>query len=621
MWLDAPRRIELHLRRSTLRVELLFATPPAGKNLPFAPQRVADLQAFRSHHVSLEPPVLLSKQRTSRRNWFSTLAGSVLATRAHVAFAQREQSADIVILGSGLGGCSAALAALQNGRRVIMTEPSDWIGGQLTSQGVPPDEHRWIETHGANRSYRELRTRIRDHYRQHTPLTSTARDNPLLNPGNGSVSRLCCEPRIALKVLEDWLEPFVRTGQLTILRHTVPTAADVDSDRIRAVTVSQTNSGQTQVLTGKIFIDATELGDLLPLTGTEFVTGAEARSLTNELHASETANPHNQQAFTVCFAVEHVPGEVQPSDRPSEYEFWRDFVPSLRPDWPGRLLDWTYTHPRTGEPRRLGLNPDGGSVRGVLNLWLYRRIIDHKQFETGQYGGDVSLINWPQNDYLLGNLIGVSADEAREHVQRASQLSLSLLYWLQTEAPRDDGGVGFPSLRLRPDIMGTDDGLAKMPYVRESRRIQAEFTVLEEHVGREQRSLVTGVSASTVRAAEFADSVGVGSYPIDLHPTSQGDNYIDFESLPFQIPLGALIPVRMENLLPACKNIGTTHITSGCYRLHPVEWGIGEAVGSLADFALATGQPPRAIGQQPALLNDFRKILYERGVEFAWEDK
>lgn len=103
---------------------------------------------------------------------------------------------------------------------------------------------------------------------------------------------------------------------------------------------------------------------------------------------------------------------------------------------------------------------------------------------------------------------------------------------------------------------------------------------------------MTGVSASTVRAAEFADSVGVGSYPIDFHPTSQGDNYIDFESLPFQIPLGALIPVRMENLLPACKNIGTTDITSGCYRLHPVEWGIGEAVGSLADFALATGQPP-----------------------------
>ncbi len=39
----------------------------------------------------------------------------------------------------------------------------------------------------------------------------------------------------------------------------------------------------------------------------------------------------------------------------------------------------------------------------------------------------------------------------------------------------------------------------------------------------------------------------------------------------FQIPPGALIPRRIENLLPACKNLGTTHITNGCFRLHPVE--------------------------------------------------
>ena len=45
-----------------------------------------------------------------------------------------------------------------------------------------------------------------------------------------------------------------------------------------------------------------------------------------------------------------------------------------------------------------------------------------------------------------------------------------------------------------------------------------------------------------------------------------------------------LLPVRMRNLFPACKNIGTTHITSGCYRLHPVEWGIGEAVGCPGEF-------------------------------------
>jgi NADPH-dependent 2,4-dienoyl-CoA reductase/sulfur reductase-like enzyme len=57
--------------------------------------------------------------------------------------------ADIVIIGGGLGGCAAALAAARNGLRVILTEETDWIGGQLTSQAVPPDENPWIETFGA----------------------------------------------------------------------------------------------------------------------------------------------------------------------------------------------------------------------------------------------------------------------------------------------------------------------------------------------------------------------------------------------------------------------------------------------------------------------------------------
>ena len=64
---------------------------------------------------------------------------------AYPLVASRESSADVVIVGGGLGGCAAALAALRNGKTVAMTEPTDWIGGQLTQQAVPPDEHPWIE--------------------------------------------------------------------------------------------------------------------------------------------------------------------------------------------------------------------------------------------------------------------------------------------------------------------------------------------------------------------------------------------------------------------------------------------------------------------------------------------
>jgi hypothetical protein len=201
------------------------------------------------------------------------------------------------------------------------------------------------------------------------------------------------------------------------------------------------------------------------------------------------------------------------------------------------------------------------------------------------------------------------------HVARAKQLNLSLLYWLQTEAPRPDGGKGWSGLRLRGDVMGTADGMAKYPYVREARRIKALFTVTEEHVGKENRMLVSGSD----KAADFYDSVGVGYYQIDLHPSTAGDNYIDFAALQFQIPLGALIPQRMENLLPACKNIGTTHITNGCYRLHPVEWGIGEVVGLLVYFASQIDVTPSAVRKNQTLLADFQQMIQEQGGEIHWK--
>ena len=96
------------------------------------------------------------------------------------------------------------------------------------------------------------------------------------------------------------------------------------------------------------------------------------------------------------------------------------------------------------------------------------------------------------------------------------------------------------------------------------------------------------------------------------------EDYIDVSSLPFQIPLGALIPRRVENLLAACKNLGTTHITSGCYRLHPVEWNIGEAAGCLAAHAVQLKTTPRAIRNTPKLLSGFQAKLREQGVELAW---
>jgi len=543
--------------------------------------------------------------------------GSAGRLEARQADRGRERAVDLVIAGGSVGGCAAALAACRAGLRVVLTEATDWIGGQLTSQAVPPDEHPWIESFGCTRSYRQFRGGVRDYYRDHYPLTPAARANVLLNPGNGGVSRLCHEPRVALAVLEQMLAPHVSGGRLQVLLEHEVVAADVAGDRVRAVTVRDRRGGGDTILTAPYFIDATELGDLLPLTKTEFVIGAESKRDTGEPHAPDDANPLDQQAVTWCFAMDYVAGEDHTIDRPAEYAFWRDYVPAMTPAWPGRLLSWQMSDPRTLGTRNVTFDPTGPGSGG-LNLFDYRRLADPANFAPGTYAGGISLVNWPQNDYWLGPLLGVAPDVAARHLARAKALSLSLLHWMQTEAPRPDGGAGWRGLRLRADLVGTADGLAKAVYVREARRIKAAFTITEQLVGTDARMQATGQARDAVAAARFDDSVGVGAYRIDLHPSTTGRNYVDISSLPFQVPLGALIPQRVENLLAACKNIGTTHLTNGCYRLHPVEWTIGEAAGALVAHARQIGEPPRQIRSDAKRLAAFQQALRSQGFELEW---
>jgi hypothetical protein len=529
-----------------------------------------------------------------------------------------ETEVDVAVVGGGLGGVAAAVAALDAGRTVVLSEETDWLGGQLTSQAVPPDEHPWIEQFGCTARYRGLRDGIRDHYRRWYPLSDRARRVRHLNPGLGTVSKLCVEPRVGLAVIEGMLAAQRAAGRLRVLLEHRPVAVTTDADTVTSVTLEGPDGGTVDVVASYV-LDATETGDLLPLAGVEHVTGAESRRETGEPHAPEVAAPLNMQAVSWCFAVDHVEGEDHTIDRPPRYDFWREHHP---PAWTGPLLSFVAPVPRTGAPltRAFRPNPDAPPdsvvdhrlVGGDTELWAFRRIADRRTFVPGHLASDVTLVNWPMVDYFEGPVIAVPDDEARRHLAGARELSLSFLHWLQTEAPRPDGATGWPGLRLRGDLLGTTDGLAKRPYVRESRRIRALYTVVEQDLALECRP--------DGRATRYRDSVGVGSYRIDLHPSTGGDSYIDIGACPFEIPLGALVPVRVENLLPAAKNIGTTHVTNGCYRLHPVEWGIGEVAGTLAAFCLDRGCTPQQVSADDHLTQELQARLVRDGSELHWPD-
>lgn len=532
-----------------------------------------------------------------------------------------ERRCQILIVGGGLGGCAAAFTAVQLGASVIMTEETDWLGGQLTAQGVPPDEHPWIEEFGCTRTYRRIRDAIRARYRREN-LTPEAAADAQLNPGTGWVSRLCFEPKLGVATLKGAMfEALSSRGRgldpdvLTIYFRTKAVRADVDGDRVRAVLVMDLDSGDETTIWADYVLDATELGDVLALTGTEYRLGAESKAQTGEPNAlNGPADPNNVQGLTWCFTMGFDPAGRELVERPRDYDRWKDVKPDF---WPGPLLGFEVLHAHTGEPRTLPLFSDDWYA-----LFPYRQIVDPARFTDNSRPYAVTLVNWPQNDYFEASIIdvepyephpmpGASGPLSASRLGDAKQLSLSLLYWLQTEAPRHDGGYGYSEVFLATDLLGTDDGFAKYPYIRESRRIEAEFTVLEQHVA-------AYTNPGLDRAPSFSDSIGVGAYRIDLHPSTSGANMIDTSTLPFQIPLGSLIPVRMQNLLPACKNIGVTHITNGCYRLHPVEWNIGEAAGALAACALKWGLAPSQVRSRR--LSEFQRVLVDMGVELAWPE-
>jgi hypothetical protein len=531
--------------------------------------------------------------------------------------AAKEMRADILVVGGGLGGVAAALGACRAGKSVIMTEEFEWIGGQSTSQGVPSDEHSWVEQFGITRSYRRLRNGVRQYYRDNYPLTEGARTWGDLNPGGGWVSRICAEPRVSLAVMEAMLMPYRGAGRLRVLQPYRPVAADVEGDTVRSVTVRHRYTDREVVISADYILDATELGDLLPMTGTDYVKGFEAQSDTGEPSAPSEAQPDNVQAVSICFAVDCVDGD-QTIDKPDNYDYWRKYQPHF---WGGPLLGFTAPHPRTLESTTRSFTPnvddnpllvdaDQRKGGGDENLWLFRRIAARRNFEPGFYQSDICFVNWPMIDYMDGTIIDVSEQDKARHLKAAADLSYSVFYWLQTEAPRIDGGQGYRGLRLRGDITGTEHGLAMAPYIREGRRIKPVTRITEQDLSYAVRG--------DKGAMSYRDSIGIGMYRIDLHPSTGGDNYIDVPSCPFEIPLGALLPQRMTNLIAAGKNIGTTHITNGCYRLHPVEWNIGEAAGMLAAHCLDKGLKPHQVQENDAHLHDFQQELVREGIEIRW---
>ncbi len=575
---------------------------------------------------------------------------------------------DILIAGGGTGGVAAALQACAMAeewgvKKVIMTEETAWLGGQYTSQGVTAsDDNSLVEQGRYHEAASELFFRfhdiIRNIYRAQALKTAESAgrnggpESPAraleiewikgneFSPGNAWGSRMSFLPKDGVTAIDEMLAPYIRSGLLEVRYHTVPVEVLKESRRITGVKFRDSETGGESTIRAKITLDATELGDLLPLSGTPYRLGIEATSDTEEPSLyDEQGRPlypepmtDCQQSFTYTFAVEWRPpsedNRLPWDQRPKSYETNRHRFTMIDANRWFPMTRWNdfAAAEAVSENRRTGGNRP---VPWIPSFWTYRRMLDARildpsigadvfpRFVNGVWNdsytpesnpryfipnwehslpapGDIIEVNWNSNDYVARRIIDVSTEDREAALREAKELSLGFLFWLWYEAPRDPDDprldpskeenwsvdpvtgkkTGWANLKFRPDVMGTEDGLSMYPYIRESRRGKALFTVRQQDL----------LGPRTSRARLFHDTVGIGHYFLDIHRCDVGcerKRDITFRHVQlsdgtwagenssgrFQIPYGSLVPEATDGLLLSCKNIGLTRIAAATYRL------------------------------------------------------
>jgi FAD dependent oxidoreductase len=630
---------------------------------------------------------------------FANQLGGKTALAAETRPVDKVIGCDIFIAGGGLSGTATAYEGLLAGKRVCMTEITDWVGGQITAQGVSALDERPTQRSKKYfpRGYLEFRQKIQDFYGK-------------LNPGKCWVSEACFIPKDADKILYGMLRTAERQGKgklhwypNTVVKDLI-TAKRGTGEQINAVVAIQhqaqpgTPPLNTETLSRTIddtysyqdsprfkkqkilfvppyktpeqkastpadwyVVDASETGELIGLADVPYRLGLDPRSADEPSSATTTGDPYCTQGFTYPFAMETT-ATPQPQIAPPLYQQYSPYYSyELK-----RLADFglVYTYRRIWSPNNGEAKKFGG-----INY-------------TAPAPGDISMQNWTWgNDYRPGspqdNLIldrdqlqtagqlkadGWMGGLRTDTLRKGEESALGYYYWLvagttdsqanpDPKSPNHWTKTPNPNQRYIAGLatpMGTAHGLSKYPYIREGRRIIGRptsgykdgFVITEADISRnnlldtkkmpqlppdQYRQLqagLAGIDAVNVltagdnpsktptrnRSTIYADTVGIGHYAIDFHPCMQnsphespnnrerdGARQGQGEAYPFQIPLRAMIPQKIDNMLVAGKSIATSHVAAAAYRVHSFEWSAGAAAGTTAAFALEKGIIPAQI--------------------------
>ncbi|RAM49419.1 MAG: FAD-dependent oxidoreductase [Hapalosiphonaceae cyanobacterium JJU2] len=637
--------------------------------------------------------------------WFS-LVTLILSNNAANAAPTRQpdrvETCEILIVGGGLAGTATAYEALLAGHTVCLTDITDWVGGQATSQGVSAldETSTQVELGLFPRGYKEFRQHIKQLYGKQ-------------NPGECMVSRSCFLPRDSEKILRQMLQQAARKGggKLKWYPNTVikelditPTSQGSPSKVIRSAiaiqhqpqpntpplnteplsqtiedaytyensprfaktivqfvpaTPKKSDKASPNRLADWYVIEATETGEIIALADVPYQIGIDPRSTYNPSSASTTPDPYCTQGYTYTFAMEATK-ETQEQSMPSFYSQYASYYSYEKSNLASFPLLFAY--------RRIWRSSEQPTIESKFGNFKF----------IAPMPGDISMQNWTWgNDYRPGtavdNLI-LNPEQLRqagqlepgqwmgglrvESLHKAEEAARGFYYWLVEGTTDSQLGNEVKQLYRNhryltglKSPMGTEHGLSKYPYIREARRIigrpsrgysegfmiqeiditQNDFTndyyrkalgdrmyrnlaiALSslETIARIQNNEIPAQIRQRNRSRIYPDSVGIAHYNIDFHPCMalsppeqlgnserQGMRQAESATYPFQIPLRAMIPQQIDNLIVVGKNIATSQIAAAAYRIHSYEWSSGAAAGTLADFALEKGILPYQLVDQ-----------------------
>jgi len=512
----------------------------------------------------------------------------------------------VLIVGGSTAAYAAALALGQVGQAAIWVSPTAMVGGQYTAQVVAAVADRLPESWESVAISRSQRA-IRQQRRSHQPVAGRI----VANPGGAWGGHLATTPIVTTEVLATAIAPYLQAKPLQLIVDADPvavitTALPGQRRRVTGVQFCDRAAGARFTVMAAVVIEATDLGDVLALGAIESRIGQESAAETGEAVLPATAYPDCQQPFTWAAVVERTaPGAGQPISPPThQASAWLDAAEFTATVWTRdphqRWQAWNFLSP--------------------LGLFRYGRLARSQPQVRQVSPGDVAVIAWgityaPDgtptygNDYRFGNLVGVSAEERAQQLQRARDRTLAYLHFLQTHAT--------PDLKLRADAAGSQEGLAIAPYIREARRGIALKTIRHEELAVSH--------CPSPRATCYPDSVGIGRAGyIDLRRnTASGHVHLKGDAAqarPLMLPARALIPVATDGLILSSKSIGTTHITNGVYHLPTVEWAIGEASGLLAAAAISGGRTPREVVTHEVALRSLQQAMLRQGIPLYWFD-